>query len=106
QERVAPLGTPGWWTQMVSVAYERIRGLRAKGQLRGGSYQVSRSRTFPVPVETLFDAFANARRRRRWLPPRVTARTARPHRAMRMTWEGGSLALFGFTAKGGAKSTV
>ncbi|HEY4229221.1 MAG TPA: hypothetical protein VGO79_03560 [Thermoanaerobaculia bacterium] len=103
---VASLGTPSWWTQMVTVGYERIRGLRARGQQRGGSYQVSRSRTFPVSVETLFDAFANARTRRRWLPVKVTVRTARPHRTLRMTWEGGTLALFGFTAKGGTKSAV
>jgi uncharacterized protein YndB with AHSA1/START domain len=103
---VASLGTPSWWTQMVTVGYERIRGLRARGQQRGGSYQVSRSRTFPVSVETLFDAFANARTRRRWLPVKVTVRTARPHRTLRMTWEGGTLALFGFTAKGGPKSAV
>jgi uncharacterized protein YndB with AHSA1/START domain len=103
---VASLGTPSWWTQMVTVGYERIRGLRARGQQRGGSYQVSRSRTFPVSVEALFDAFANARTRRRWLPVKVTVRTARPHRTLRVTWEGGTLALFGFTAKGGTKSAV
>jgi hypothetical protein len=105
-KHVASFGTPSWWTQMVTVGYERIRGLRAKGQLRGGSYQVSRSRTFPVSVETLFDAFVNARKRRRWLPVRITVRTARPHKSVRMTWEGGTLALFGFTAKGAAKSAV
>ncbi len=105
-KHVASLGTPGWWTQMVTVGYERIRGLRVKGQLRGGSYQVSRSRTFPVPVEKLFDAFVNARTRRRWLPVKITVRTARPHKTVRMTWEDGTLALFGFTAKGGAKSAV
>jgi len=103
---VSSLGTPGWWTQMVAVGYERIRGLREKGQLRGGSYQVSRSRTFAVPVETLFDAFANARTRRRWLPVEITVRTARPPRSLRATWEDGTLALFGFTAKGTAKSAV
>ena len=62
---VSSLGTPSWWTQMVTVGYERIRGLRAKGQQRSGAYQISRSRTFPVPVETLFNAFVNARTRRR-----------------------------------------
>jgi uncharacterized protein YndB with AHSA1/START domain len=103
---VSSLGTPGWWTQMVAVGYERIRGLRTKGQLRSGTYQISRSRTFPVPVETLFDAFANARTRRRWLPVRIAVRTARPHRSLRTTWQDGTLALFGFTAKGGARSAV
>jgi len=105
-KHVASLGTPSWWTQMVTVGYERIRGLRVKGQLRGGTYQVSRSRTFPVSVETLFDAFADARKRRRWLPVKITVRTARPHKSLRTTWEDGSLALFGFTPKGGAKSAV
>jgi hypothetical protein len=27
----ASLGTPRWWSQMVTVGYERIRGLREKG---------------------------------------------------------------------------
>src|SRR5437868_148338 len=27
---VASFGTPNWWTQTVTVGYERIRGLRAK----------------------------------------------------------------------------
>ena len=33
---VASLGTPDWWSQTVTVGYERIRGLRAIGQRRGG----------------------------------------------------------------------
>src|SRR5215208_7845824 len=65
---ISSLGTPDWWTQMVTVGYERIRGLRDKGQRRGGGYEATKSRTFAVPVETLFDAFANTRRRRGWLP--------------------------------------
>src|SRR5437868_4782517 len=31
--------TPDWWAQMVVVGYERIKGLRAIGQRRGGSYE-------------------------------------------------------------------
>ena len=53
---------PGWWAQAVTVGYERIRGLREIGQRRGGSYEASKSRTFAVPVATLFDAFAVPRR--------------------------------------------
>src|SRR5687767_10343667 len=45
---------PGWWTQTVTVGYERIKGLRARGQRRDGSYEASKSRTFDVPVEKLF----------------------------------------------------
>ena len=52
---------------MVTVGYERVRGLRDKGQRRGGSYETSKSRTFAVPVETLFAAVAKAPKRKRWL---------------------------------------
>jgi hypothetical protein len=51
----------GWWSQAVTVGYERIKGLRARGQRRDGSYEANRSRTYDVPTKTLFDAWANAR---------------------------------------------
>ena len=103
---VASLGTPSWWTQMVTVGYERIRGLRQKGQSRAGGYAANRSRTFNVPVRKLFNAFANARTRRSWLPVKITVRTAIPGKSMRLTWEDGTPAQFGFTSKGPAKSVV
>lgn len=37
-EYVSSLGTPDWWSQMVTVGYERVRGLRDKRQRRGGAY--------------------------------------------------------------------
>src|SRR5258706_238751 len=42
---VSSLGTPSWWSQTVTVGYERIRGLRARGQQRSGGYQATKSRT-------------------------------------------------------------
>ena len=103
---VSSLGTPSWWTQMVTVGYERIRGLRDKGQRRGGAYEAGKSRTFNVPVETLYEAFANARKRRRWLPVKITVRTSIPARSMRVTWDDGTFVELMFLAKGAAKSTV
>src|SRR4051812_37224108 len=41
--------TPSWWTQMVTVGYERIKGLRVRGQQRSGSFQISKSKTLAVP---------------------------------------------------------
>ncbi len=105
-KHVASLGTPDWWTQMVTVGYERIRGLRDRGQRRGGGYEATKSRTFSVPVEKLFDAFANARKRRRWLPVKITVRGATPHKYMRMTWNDGTPVQVGFLSKGSAKSAV
>ena len=103
---VSSLGTPSWWSQMVTVGYERVRGLREKGQLRGGRYNVSKSRTFSVPVARLFNAFANARTRRSWLPVNITVRSATRQKRMRIAWEDGTHAQLAFTSKGNAKSVV
>jgi hypothetical protein len=103
---VSSLGLSSWWSQTVTVGYERIRGLRERGQRRGGGYEANKSRTFPVPVEELFDAFANARKRRRWLPVKVAVRSATPHKYFRMTWEDGAPVQAGFTSRGPSKSAV
>ncbi len=100
-------GVSGWWSQSVTVGYERIRGLRAIGQRRAGTWEMSKSRTFPVPVATLFDAFANARKRAKWLPDvKLTVRTSQKDRSMRATWPDGTSLEIGFMAKGDAKSAV
>jgi uncharacterized protein YndB with AHSA1/START domain len=103
---VSSLGTPDWWSQMVTVGYERIRGLRAIGQRRGGGYETSKSRTFNVPVETLYEMFANARKRRRWLPVKVAVKSSKVPVRMRLAWDDDTPVQVGFFAKGPAKSYV
>ena len=105
-KHVSSLGTPGWWSQTVAVGYERIRGKREIGQRSGGKFAVSKSRTLGVPVATLYSAFANARRRGRWLPEKITVRTSRPNKLMRVTWSDKTDVHLFFAAKGPAKSTV
>jgi uncharacterized protein YndB with AHSA1/START domain len=105
-QHVASLGTPPWWSQMVTVGYERIRGLRTRGQQRGGEYQASKSRTFNVPLARLFKAFADARTRRRWLTAKIKVRSTTPDKRMRIEWEDGTPVQLGFFAKGDAKSYV
>jgi len=97
---------PDWWSQMVTVGYERIKGLRARGQRRDGSYEATKSRTFAVPVATLFDAWANERRRNGWLGERVTIRTATAPKSLRIGWSDGSIVAVGFYAKGTSRSSV
>lgn len=103
---VSSLGTPGWWTQMVTVGYERIRGLRDRGQQRGGGYEAGKSRTFNVPVETLYKAFADVRTRKKWLSGKFTVRTTIPSKSMRVTWEDGTNVEIFFLPKGVSKTTV
>lgn len=102
---VSSLGTPDWWSQGVTVGYERIRGLREKGQRRGGSYEASKSRTFAVPVAKLYEAVANASKRKRWLPVAMKVRTSTANKTIRASFEDGTLAQFYFVDKGG-KSTL
>jgi len=97
----------GWWAQAVTVGYERIKGLRAIGQRRDGTYEANKSRTFNVPVTTLFDAWANARTRSRWLDDRIgNVRTATPAKSMRLDGEDRSIVAVGFMSKGRSKSAV
>jgi hypothetical protein len=103
---VSSLGVPNWWTQAVTVGYERIRGLREKGQRRGGAYEANKSRTFAVPVEKLFAAFSNARPRNRWLDAKMKVRTANTNKTIRASFDDGTLAQFYFTDKGKGKSAV
>lgn len=100
-------GIGSWWTQSVTVGYERIKGLRERGQQRSGEYQASKSKTLNVPVDVAFEAWADRKTRRRWLrgvEPQV--RTATASRSMRLSWTDGSLVAVWFQAKGRAKSVV
>ncbi len=98
--------TPGWWTQMVAVGYERIRGLRAMGQRRSGEWEVSKSKTVPVPVKKLFAAFKTARGRAKWLDAKPEVRTANPDKTIRLRWEDGTPVDVYFLPQGAAKCRV
>ena len=98
---------PGWWGQSVTVGYERIKGLRQKGQRRSGAYEASKSKTVPVPVSRLYAAWFDSKLRKRWLPePKLVIRTAQADRSLRITWPDGTSVECWFTAKGPAKSSV
>jgi len=91
---------------MIAVGYERIRGLRAIGQKRSGTYAATKSKTFGVPVARLFKAFADARMRKRWLAVNVTVRTSTQNKSMRMTWDDDTSVAIGFLAKSAKRSAV
>jgi hypothetical protein len=96
-----------WWTQTVTVGYERIKGLRARGQRRDGSYEATKSRTFDVPVTTLFEAWADKAMRDRWLNgTSVKVRTATAPKSIRLGLADGGILAVGFTPKGKTKSAV
>jgi hypothetical protein len=98
---------PDWWTQMVTVGYERIKGLRERGQRRGGGYEASKSRTFAASAADVYRAFADGRVRRTWLPGvNVTVRKGTPGKSVRMTWDDGTSVEVWLTPKGAAKTSA
>src|SRR5262245_34768977 len=100
-------GVDNWWSQMVTVGYERIKGRRQRGQRLDGMYEASKSRTFNVPVKTLFRAWADNATRRRWLHDvKTVVRTATAPKSMRLQWPDGTIVAIWFTPKGETKSVV
>lgn len=99
--------TPMWWTQAVTVGYERIKGLRAVGQRRSGQFEAGKSKTLAAPTARVYRAFRDARTRRRWLGAvDLTVRTAIPNKSMRITWSDGTNVEWYFVSKGEAKCQV
>jgi hypothetical protein len=98
---------PGWWAQTVTVGYERIKGLRAIGQRRGGGFEANKRRTFAVPLARLYRAFHDKRTRARWLPGvDLTIRVATRDKSMRITWPGKTSVELYFSSRGLKKSQV
>jgi Domain of unknown function (DUF4287) len=97
-----------WWAQKLIVEYEQARGLRPAGVRPDGTFTVTASKTVAVPVERIFEAFVDAKLRKRWLPgAKMRERTSERGRLARFDWENGSTRVsVGFLSKGKAKGQV
>jgi hypothetical protein len=95
-----------WWSQTVTVGYERIKGLRAIGQRRDGTFEAAKSKTFGVSLARLYRSWSDSKVRVKWLPVDLTVRSATAQKYMRITWLDGTTVVIGFTKKGAAKSQV
>ena len=87
-----------WNAQAITMSYERTRGGRQPGQ-RDDGFAVTATKTLPVPVEQLFDAFL--------AQDELSERTSTRPKSARFDWAGGESRVNAtFTAKGEASSTV
>ena len=94
-----------WWAQTVTVGYERIKGLRETGQRRGGQYEINKSKTVPIPITTLYRAFADSRLRRKWLGDvDITVKKNNVNKSVRWLWEDGTPVEVYFWEKGPEKA--
>jgi hypothetical protein len=85
-----------WNAQAITMSYERTRGGRQAGQREDG-FAVTATKTLPVPVEQLFDAFL--------AQGELSERTSNRPKSARFDW-GESRVNAVFVAKGEASSTV
>src|SRR5262249_8171882 len=96
-----------WWGQMVTVSYERARGLRAAHEKPDG-FQISVSRTLNATLAKLFKSFADRKTRDVWLgEDGLVVRKTTANKSMRVTWKDGKSSLeINFYAKDPGKSQV
>ena len=101
-------GLSRWWAQKLVVEYEQERGLREPGIRPGGTFEVTASKTVAAPVDRVYAAVVDGRRRRSWLTDgTMSLRTARPGRSARFDWDDGATRVsVSFAAKGDGKSSV
>ncbi len=97
---------PPWWHQMVTVEYERARGLRAKHETASG-FHAGRSITVNTSIAKLFDAWQDSSARRRWLKDSdFTIRKANANKSMRITWGDGTTNIEAMFYSKGAKRSL
>lgn len=96
-----------WWQQMVTVEYEKVRGLR-KTHERPDGYSISRSKTFEAPVARLFTMWNDPKKRQMWLRDHdLQIRSATPNKYVRVLWTDGRTTLeTNFYPKGKGKCQV
>ena len=96
-----------WWSQAVTVGYERIKGRRAIGQRLSGAYEATKSKTIGASAAIVYRAFTDSRQRRKWLPgTTVTVRKGTPGKSVRLTWDDGTSVEVWLTPKGSRTQTA
>jgi Domain of unknown function (DUF4287) len=96
----------GWWSQMVTVEYERSRGLRERYQTSDG-YSVGATKTIAADVAELFAASADLVQRKKWFPKGAfKASSQTKDKYLNGSWQGTARLNIGFYAKGKGKSQI
>lgn len=95
-----------WWSQMVTVHYERLRGLRQVHEKASG-FEINVGRTVDLPIESAFEAWNDPDRRRRWAPSLDLPKArARPNHSIRAEGADGSKLTIRFTERAAGRTQV
>jgi hypothetical protein len=103
------MAVPMWWTQSITVAYERARGMRAQRYQRSdGVFAVSTSKTVAAPIRDAYAAVVDDDRRSAWLTDgKMMFRSGTEAKTAHFDWDGGPTRVHvWFTDKDGTRTTV
>jgi len=81
-----PVG--GWWSQMLTVEYEKEKGIRDLYEKPAG-YEISVSKTFNTSVKELYKFFSDSRKRSKWLKDDFEISTKSADKSLRAKWKNG-----------------
>jgi hypothetical protein len=99
-------GAPRWWRQMITVEYERARGLRDRHETDSG-FSVSVSKTLTTSLSDLYAATADADKRKKWFPNGEFALTSLTRdKYFRGTWNKEARLEIGFYARAEKKAQI
>lgn len=101
-------GYNGWWSQGITVGYERMIARRAVGQMNDGSYSASVSKTINANINRVHSALVVELTRLQWLDGSVVRlRTSMAPKSARFDdHEANVIIAFFLTEKGDEKTSV
>lgn len=102
--RLRDQGLGNWWSQMVTVSWERARGRRVLHQSARG-FAVSRSRTYDAPMGRVWRAWADEAARATWLKRALERKPTTRRGVLRFELTDGTKLLVAIAAKAG-RTTV
>ncbi|MGZ3901501.1 MAG: hypothetical protein ACXVNM_05985 [Bacteroidia bacterium] len=74
------------WNQgLLSTSYQWSRGIRERGEKANG-YETGVSKTINVPLEMLYNSWADEKTRKKWLKEKITMRKMTKNKSARITW--------------------
>jgi len=79
-----PLGQ--WNQNLLSTTYEWNRGLKKRGQ-KEDWFEIGISKTISVPIQILYDSFAEEDLRKNWLKNKLKIRKSTLNKSLVITWE-------------------
>ena len=99
-------GMAGWWSQMVTVEYERARGKRLKHETAQG-FSASVSKTIAASLPKLYAAVSQPTQRRKWFPKGALVPSSKTqNKYFRGAWKKSARLEIGFYAKGAGKAQI